>query len=228
MHGELEVVGSVPEAFAPVVADHLTRAGGGPVFFSGGPTARACYDHLAATAGPGGALAVPWGQVDAYWGDERCVPPDDPDSNHALTMAALLDRVGPVRSVHPMFTGGDPDDAAGAYATGVSALPTLGLVHLGMGPDGHCASLFPGAPALDIDDPGRPVVATVDPTGTNPHPRLTLTLPAIARADLVVFTVSGAAKRDALARVRAGEDLPAGRVQARRVLWLVDAEAAGS
>ena len=227
MHGELRVVGSVPEAFAPVVARHLASAGGGPLFFSGGPTARACYEHLAATSGPGGALEVPWGRVDAYWGDERCVPPDDPDSNHALTVAALLDRVGPVRSVHPMFTAGDPDAAAAAYAAQVAPLPTLGLVHLGMGPDGHCASLFPGAPALDVVDADPPVVATVDPSGTNPHPRLSLTLPAIARADLVVFTVSGATKRDALSRVRACEDLPAGRVRARRVLWLVDEDAAG-
>ena len=227
MHGDLEVVASVPEAFTSVVADHLVRSGGGPVFFSGGPTARVCYEDLAAASGPGAALAVPWEQVDAYWGDERCVPPDDPDSNHALTVAALLDRVGPVRSVHPMFSGGDPEAAAEAYASEVGGLATFGLVHLGMGPDGHCASLFPGAPALDITDPACTVVATVDPTGTNPHPRLSLTLPAIARAELVVFTVSGAAKRDALARVRAGEDLPAARVRARRVLWLVDRDAAG-
>ncbi len=227
MHGELEVVASVPEAFTSVAADHLARAGGGPVFFSGGPTARACYEDLADASGPGGTRTVPWERVDAYWGDERCVPPDDPDSNHALTRAALLDRVGPLRSVHPMFTGGDPEGAAAAYAAELSGLTTFGLVHLGMGPDGHCASLFPGAPALDNADPGRPVVATVDPTGTNPHPRLSLTLPAIARADLVVFTVSGTAKHDALARVRAGEDLPAARVRARRVLWLVDGDAAG-
>jgi 6-phosphogluconolactonase len=103
----------------------------------------------------------------------------------------------------------------------------LDLVHLGLGPDGHTASLFPGSPALDAD-PGRLVVMNTDPTGRNPHERMTLTFSGIARARLVVFTVAGEDKRAAFAGVRAGDpSLPASRVRADRVLWLVDPTAAG-
>ena len=101
------------------------------------------------------------------------------------------------------------------------------LVHLGLGPDGHCASLFPDSEALAVDDPAVQVVANRDPNANNPHDRITLTLPGIARARLVVFTVSGTSKRDAFARLVAGADLPAARVTAGQVLWLVDADAAG-
>ena len=95
-----------------------------------------------------------------------------------------------------------------------------------MGPDGHTASLFPGAPTLEAG-PDQLVVATTDPNGRNPHPRLSLTLPAIDRARLVVFTVAGDAKREAVAELRAGADLPAARVQAKEVRWLVDQAAFG-
>jgi 6-phosphogluconolactonase len=169
---------------------------------------------------------VDWTRVDAYWGDERCVPPDDQDSNQRLCREALLDPVGPLRSIHPMYTGGDPDAAAAAYQEELSSLDTFDVVHLGMGPDGHCASLFPGSAALDA--PGDALVlANTDPNAANPHQRITLTLAAIARARLVVFTVAGPSKRDAFARVQKGEPLPAARVQASEVLWLVDPDAAG-
>jgi 6-phosphogluconolactonase len=97
-------------------------------------------------------------------------------------------------------------------------------VHLGLGPDGHTASLFPGSPSLDETE--RLVVAAGD--ADHPHPRLTFTLPAIARARLVVVTVAGSEKRDAVERIRAGEDLPAARVRAERVLWLGDRAALGA
>ena len=100
----------------------------------------------------------------------------------------------------------------------------IDLVHLGLGPDGHTASLFPGSPTLDVTD--RFVVTAGDEL--HPHPRLTFTYPAIARSPLVVFTVAGAEKRDAFARVRAGdESLPATRVRAEKVIWLADAAALG-
>jgi 6-phosphogluconolactonase len=155
------------------------------------------------------------------------VPLDNPDSNHRLCHETLLDRVGPTRSDHPMYVSGEPEDAAAAYQAALAPLDVFDLVHLGMGPDGHCASLFPDAPTLAIDDPDVLAVATRDPNANNPHDRITLTYPAIARARLVVFTVSGESKRDAFARVVAGEPLPAARVTAGEVLWLVDADAAG-
>ena len=239
-----EVVPSVAEAFASILVEELTtRTGHGrlyPLFLSGGPTARLAYQALAdvtAASGPGAVgdtsgggrdggrdrgTGPVWPQVEIYWGDERCVPRDDPDSNYRLGREALLDRIGETGPVHPMYDAGPPEQAAAAYRQLLTGLPTLGIVHLGLGPDGHCASLFPGSEGAAIIDPGCLVVANTDPHGVNPLPRLTLTLPAIARADLVVFTVSGASKRDALARVRAGDDLPATHVTATRVRWLVD------
>jgi 6-phosphogluconolactonase len=231
LYGTVEVVESVADRFAQVVSEVLARGttgaagtSGFSLFLSGGPTAKQAYERLAQVAGPGGS--VDWTDVDAYWGDERCVPPDDDDSNQRLCREALLDPVGPLRSVHPMYTGGDPADAAAAYQNELTGLDAYDVIHLGMGPDGHCASLFPGSAALDAPDDVL-VLANTDPNATNPHERITLTFPAIARARLVVFTVSGASKRDAFARVRNGEALPAGRVRAGEVLWLVDPDAAG-
>jgi 6-phosphogluconolactonase len=225
VNGAVQVVDSVADAFADRVTHALAapRTDGFSLFLSGGPTARGAYERLAGTVGD----RVDWGSVDAWWGDERCVPLDSPDSNHRLCHEALLDRVGPTRSDHPMYESGDPEAAAASYQAELAPLDAFDLVHLGMGPDGHCASLFPDAPTLAIDDPDVLAVATRDPNANNPHDRITLTFPAIARARLVVFTVSGASKRDAFARVVAGEALPAGRVTAGEVLWLVDADAAG-
>jgi 6-phosphogluconolactonase/glucosamine-6-phosphate isomerase/deaminase len=101
------------------------------------------------------------------------------------------------------------------------------VVHLGLGPDGHTASLFPESPALKAD-PGRLVVMNEDPTGRNPYPRMTLTFAGIARGRLVLVTVSGEEKAEALARVVRGDDLPANQVTAEQVLWLVDPAAASS
>jgi 6-phosphogluconolactonase len=223
VNGTVRLVGSVPDAFAALVTEEIVASADGcRLFLSGGGTAQACYQALAARDG------VDWSGVDVYLGDERCVPPDDPDSNHRMIVSTLLDAVGPVRSEHPMYGGGPPDDAAAAYQELVATLPDLGLVHLGLGPDGHTASLFPGSAALDITEPARTVVANRDPNGVNPHDRITLTYGGIARAGRVVLTVSGASKRDAFTRIAAGEDLPAGRVHSRDILWLVDSDALGS
>jgi 6-phosphogluconolactonase len=105
--------------------------------------------------------------------------------------------------------------------------PGIDLIHLGMGPDGHTASLFPGAPELEAG-PGVFVAAATDPNGRNPHPRLTLTLPAINTARRAVFTVSGASKADAVTALLRGDDIPADRIDAARTVWLVDAAALGS
>jgi 6-phosphogluconolactonase len=107
---------------------------------------------------------------------------------------------------------------ADAYDALVRSVPPIDLVHLGVGPDGHTASLFPGAPQLDEAE--RFVVDAGD--DAHPHPRITFTFPAIARSQLAVVTVAGEEKRDAWRRLQRGEDLPASRIRATRVIWLVD------
>jgi 6-phosphogluconolactonase len=223
VNGEIRLVDSVPDAFADLVAGEVGRTGTGgySLFLSGGGTAEECYQRLARSVG------IDWSGVDVYLGDERCVPPDDVDSNHRMITEALLDQVGPVRSDHPMYRSGAPAEAAADYQRQVEALATVDLVHLGLGPDGHTASLFPDSEALAISDPAVLVVANRDPNANNPHDRITLTLAGIARARLVVVTVAGASKRSAFERIAGGEPLPAGRVTAERIIWLVDADAAG-
>jgi len=221
VNGTIRLVESVPEAFADLVAAELTDSPPGyALFLSGGGTAVECYRALAARHG------LPWAGVDIYLGDERCVPPEDPDSNHAMIVDVLLDAVGPVGSDHPMYTSGPPAEAAANYQRLVTGV-TPDLVHLGLGPDGHTASLFPGSPALDDTDPDHLVVANTDPNGVNRHERLTLTYAGIARARRVVVTVAGASKRAALAAVMGGADLPAGRLTGADIVWLVDADALG-
>jgi 6-phosphogluconolactonase len=227
MNGRIEQVESVPEAFAQLVVDRLAVAAdgaGSSLFLSGGSTAEQCYRSLADRGRPG---VVDWSVVDVYLGDERCVPLHDPDSNHRMIAETLLDRVAPVRSDHPMYEAGSPDAAAAAYQRLLEPLPAFDLIHLGLGPDGHTASLFPGSAALDVDDPDLLVVANRDPRANNPHDRITLTLAGIARARLVVFTVSEASKRAVFQRIVDGDDLPAGRVTADEVVWLVDASVTG-
>jgi len=208
------VVDDVPAAFADLVGAEMPTS----IAFSGGSTARQSYEQVAARGG-----AIAWPGVDVWFGDERWVPVDAGDSNEGMARAALLDHV-PVRAVHSLRGAGDTiDQAAAAYDADVAAAPPIDLVHLGLGPDGHTASLFPGSAALAVDD--RFVVPNED--DLHPHLRLTFTFPALARSRLVVFTVAGEDKRDALARVRAGEDVPAARVDAERVVWLVDPAALG-
>lgn len=219
MNGELVIVDDVPAAFTSEVVKAFQSRPGEEFDFalSGGETARACYERLAGEAGH----AIDWMLVNVFWGDERCVPPDDADSNERLGREALLERVGAANAIYPMRC----DESIDAYQLRLGEVGQLDLVHLGMGPDGHTASLFPGSAALDAD-PGQLVAYNEDPSGRNKHRRMTLTLGAIARARLVVFTVAGAAKRQAMEAVLAGEDLPAARVTAGRVIWLVDSEAA--
>ena len=212
MIGGVQVVDSVADGFATLVSDVSARPrrGGFSLFLSGGSTAGEAYQRLAHRS----AKTVDWASVDAYWGDERCVPIDHDDSNHRLSHQNLLDQVGPLRSDHPMYRSGTPADDAADYQHQLSELSSFDLVHLGKGPDGHCASLFPGSDALDIEDPGIQVVANRDPDANNPYDRITLTLPAIARARLVVFTVAGTSKRHAFSQIISGDDLPAARVPA--------------
>ncbi len=219
MNGELVVTEDLPGAFATeVMAAFANRAGEEfDIALSGGETARACYERLAAES----AHVIDWLVVNVFWGDERCVPPGHPDSNELLGRQALLERVGAANAVYPMRCDEGPD----AYQLRLGEVGHLDIVHLGMGPDGHTASLFPGSRALDAD-PGQLVTLNEDPSGRNKHPRMTLTYAGLARARVVIFTVAGEAKRPALEAVLAGADLPAARVRAPRILWLVDRDAA--
>lgn len=199
--GQSRIVDDVPRAFARLVAE-LTPAS---IALSGGELAHRCYKALRAEV-------IEWSAIDVFFGDERVVQIESDESNEGMARRILLDDVSP-RAIHSMVAAG-----ADGYDALVRAAPPIDIVHLGLGPDGHTASLFPGSPALDERE--RFVVQTGD--DAHPYPRLTFTFPAIARAALAVVTVAGDDKRDAIRRIRAGEDLPGARIRARQVLWIGD------
>lgn len=212
--GEALLVDDVAAAFADVVVSERPRT----IALSGGGTARRCYEALATRSG------MAWEEVTALFGDERWVPPDDPDSNEGMARQELLDHVS-VATVHSVWrAGATPAAAAAAYEEIVASLGALDLVHLGLGADGHTASLFCSSAALLVED--RLVVATAD--DEHDHERVTLTLPAINAARIVVVTVSGEEKKGAWRRLVSGSDIPAARVEAPRLLWLVDRAASST
>jgi 6-phosphogluconolactonase len=214
--GEVRAVEDVAAAFADLVAELMPRSPS--LALSGGSTAEACYAALA-------TRSLDWSGTEVFYGDERFVPVTDADSNEGMTRRVLLDHVWPL-AVHSMVgDAATAEEAASRYDDLLAARDPIDLVHLGLGPDGHIASIFPGSPTMAVTD--RLVVTAGD--AQHPHPRLTFTYPAIARSPFVVVTVAGEEKRDAFARVRAGDDsLPATRVRAAdRVIWLVDAAALG-
>jgi 6-phosphogluconolactonase len=202
------------------------------VVLAGGSTPRRLYALLAdPSAGYGAAL--PWARTHVFFGDERAVPPHHRESNYGMARDALLARVPvPDENVHRIRGEEEAEAAAREYEDELRAFfgaaPRFDLVLLGMGADGHTASLFPGSSALD--EPARWVVAPFVPA-LAVH-RVTLTLRALDAASRIVFVVSGAEKAPALARILAGGpgavSLPAGRVRAPAgsVLWLVDRSAA--
>lgn len=174
---------------------------------AGGETPRGCYQRLAAAPFKD---ELPWPQVYVYWSDERRVPLDDPSSNFAMAKAALLDHV-PIPPEHIFPLVGDPATALSEVPTGSAGMPRFDVIHLGLGEDGHTASLFPGKPPLG--ERVAPVCA-VDDAPKPPPERLTFTLPVLNAARAVLFMVQGAGKRDALARVlRRDPVLPASLVQ---------------
>lgn len=207
-----EFTSRVTAAFNSRLSDSFSFA------LSGGDTARRCYERLADDA----VDLIDWWKVDIYWGDECAVPQDHPDSNYHLGRTALLERLGAVNANYPMRC----EEGADPYQLRLGELGRIDVVHLELGADGHVASLFPGSPALEAD-PGRLVVMTEDPSGVFPHRRMTLTYAGIAKARLVLVTASGEDRRDAVAAVADGRDVPAARIRAEEVVWLIDPTAAG-
>jgi 6-phosphogluconolactonase len=190
---------------------------------AGGETPRGCYERLAK---PPYRDALPWRSVFVYWSDERQVPLDDPTSNYAMAKAALLDHVPiPPDQVFPLV--GDPTPALRRVPPDAGGRPRFDVIHLGLGEDGHTASLFPGSPALQE---AQALVAYVRDAPKPPPERLTLTLPVINAARAVLVMVQGAAKKDALARVlRRDPALPASHVAPAdgELRFLVDRAAIG-
>lgn len=207
------------------------------IALSGGSTPRALHRVLVA---PPYREQVDWERMQYFWGDERFVPPDDPESNYRMARATLLAEA-PVTSdqVHRVPTErGDPAMVAELYEADIrremnvlpGQLPRFDLILLGMGPDGHCASLFPHTEALHVRD--RLVTANFVPK-LNAN-RITLTAPAINNAAAVVFLVAGADKADALAAVLEGprdpETYPSQLIAPEHgaLHWLIDRAAAAS
>jgi len=142
VYGDLVVVEDVPGEFAERVIEafHARPHDAFSFAVSGGDLARRSYERLADDAGS----QIDWWKVDVYWGDERCVPLDHADSNYRLVREALLERVGAVNANYPMRCEQGPDP----YQLRLGELGRFDLIHLGMGPDGHSASLFPGSPPI--------------------------------------------------------------------------------
>jgi 6-phosphogluconolactonase len=176
------------------------------IALTGGSAVPAIYDRLA-------ALDLDWGAWEVWWSDERAVPPRDEKSNERLARETLLDRVPvPEDQIHPL------------RSTDVALPDRFELVLLGIGPDGHTASLFPGRPEVNSAGP----VVRVPEAGWEPYvPRYSFSLSLLNTQPLVAFLVSGEGKREILARVLAGdESLPAARVRAEETVVLADRAAA--
>ena len=215
MSGKLEPIvvadaTELAEVAAAWTAERIVRAaadrGACHVALAGGETPRGCYQRL---AGEPYRSSVPWDRVQFYWSDERQVPLDDPASNYAMARAALLDRL-PMTSgqVHPLV--GDPRPALEQLPRNRAGFPRFDLIHLGLGEDGHTASLFPDDPALEEQTAWVVRVHAVKP----PPERLSLTYPVLNAAREILFLVQGVGKRTALAGVLARDRrFPASRVE---------------
>ena len=225
------------EALARHVAGWLTdlalaSSGRFAMALSGGSTPKRLFEILAE---PAFRDRFPWERTHLFWGDERFVPPDSPDSNYRMARLALLDHAPiPPANIHPMPTSGDLPHAAAEYQASLQAYygresldmerPLFDVMLLGLGENGHTASLFPGTASLDE------TLAWVTPvTEGVPQPRLTLTYPAIACSRFVAFLVAGAGKATVVRRVLDGDrSQPAARVSAAgELIWFVDEAATG-
>ena len=186
---------------------------------SGGKTPRRLFELLAGSA-------IDWSRAHLFWGDERCLPRTDPASNYRMAAEALLSKAAvPPQNVHaPSVEIGSPEAAAKSYEEELrgffrDAPAAFDVTLLGMGPDGHTASLFPGSAALL--ESKRWVLAVDGKQGDPPVPRVTLTLPALNASRVALFLVSGARKRPLIDEImRGGAPYPAATIEAReKLLW---------
>jgi 6-phosphogluconolactonase len=222
------------EELLRIVDDAVKERGRFAIALAGGHTPAKLYQMWAQAEKRG--VRTPWERVHLFWGDERYVPHDDPASNYRMARENLIAHVPiPADNVHPMPTdAAEPKKAAEAYEAELrrffgTGAPAFDLQLLGLGVEGHTASLFPGSPALE--EKVRRVAAVVAPA--NPPQRLTLTLPVLNQARNTFFLVAGADKRAIIAALR-GESserssrYPAARVQpSGPVVWFLDKAAAG-
>ncbi len=179
---------------------------------TGGTTPRRCYELL-------GPMLDDWTDIHLWYGDERCVGPDDPDANALMVHQTL---VAPGAIEHPMPGALGPDAGAAAYSDELGDT-VLDVLHLGVGPDGHCASLFPNHPLLDATG----VAVGVHDSPKPPPERITLTLPKLNSSRRILVIVTGAEKADAVARILAGPDraTPSSMLDRSKVELIVDAAA---
>lgn len=235
VHADADVLAAAAAArLVTAVVDAQVTRGRASVVLTGGRTGTAVLAQLNAGAARD---AIDWQRVDLYWGDERFLPAGDPERNETQARAALLDHVPvPASSVHAIEPsdgrfGDDPDAAAAAYAellaAGGDPVPTFDVCLLGVGEEGHTASVFPDSPA--VHETGRTVVAVRD-CPKPPPTRVSLTLPAIRRSAQVWLMTTGEAKADAIAAALGGAgevDIPVAGARGRqRTLWLLDRTAA--
>ena len=196
---DLEIV--VDADPARVVAERLAEKarGGGSIVLTGGSTPRIAYELAA-------SLEPDWSKTELWWGDERCVPADDERSNYGMAKAALLDRLSvPPAAVHRMPGELGKDAGADEYEQELGHA-AFDLLLLGLGPDGHLASLYPNQPTLEVDD-RRAIGAEAH---LEPYvDRITLTIPTLRGAGEVLFLVAGEDKADAVARAFADDPDPA-------------------
>ncbi|HEX3346591.1 MAG TPA: 6-phosphogluconolactonase [Acetobacteraceae bacterium] len=234
--GKIEILAD-PEALAQraaewVVERALATSGRFAFNLSGGSTPKRMYQLLAQVPLRD---RMPWDRVHLFWGDERFVPHDHPESNFRMANEAMIAHVSiPPAQVHGVPGEGDPDEAARAYEATLKAFygadtldpsrPLFDVTLLGLGEDGHTASLIPGTTALDET---RAWVTTV--RGARPELRITMTYPVLDSSRAVAFLVAGEAKRAMLARLRQGDrTLPAARVKpVGELLFFADRAAAG-
>jgi 6-phosphogluconolactonase len=207
-------------------AAHAIRARGRfAAALAGGSTPRALYERLA-------RMPLDWQNIHFFWGDERCVPPSHADSNYRMTAESLLDHIPiPKENIHRISGELPPAQAAESYEQELRAFfgdsPRFDLALLGMGDDGHTASLFPGSPALA--ESVRWAVAAEHTAPPLPLvSRVTLTFGVFNAARRVIFLVSGAGKASRLAEIQRGCDYPAAHIQPTHgdLLWLLDESAA--